>query len=114
MVILRAMTVISDALRRLSLREQVESLLPSWQSWYPSLFEAAQDLGLIRARVCSPSSLMLSNRHASVHNEAIQAFREQWSVEDEPEKAPHTLMLKRMTNTGHGKYKSNKRRESRR
>lgn len=115
MVILRIMTVISDALRRLSLREQVESLLPSWQSWYPSLFEAAEDLGLIRARVCAPSSLMLSNRHAAVQNEAIQAFREQWSVEDEPDEASHTLMLKRITNNaGQRNGKPHKRRESRR
>lgn len=69
---------------RRSLREQVEHLLPTWQSWYPSLFDAAQDLGLIRARVCSPSMLMLSNRHAQVQSEALQAFKEQWCVEDEP------------------------------
>lgn len=79
------MSVVSESLQRLSLREQVESLLPSWQSWYPSLFDAAADLGLIRARVCAPSSLMLSNRHASVQSEALQAFKEKWSVEDEPE-----------------------------
>ena len=59
-----------EALQRQSLREQVDSLLPSWQSWYPSLFDAAQDLGLLRARVCDLSSLMLSNRHASIYNEA--------------------------------------------
>lgn len=70
---------------RLSVREQVERLLPEWRSWYPSLFDAACDLGLLRARVCDLSSLMLSQRHASVHNEAVQAFREQWSVEEEPE-----------------------------
>jgi hypothetical protein len=64
------------------LRKQVENLLPGWESWYPSLFEAAQDLGLIRARVCSPSSLMLANRHAAIYSEALQAFREQWGVED--------------------------------
>jgi hypothetical protein len=69
---------------RRSLREQVEGLLPSWQSWYPSLFDAAQDLGLIRARVCPPSMLMLSSRHAQVQSEALQAFKEQWCVEDEP------------------------------
>jgi hypothetical protein len=51
--------------QRLNLREQVESLLPGWQSWYPSLFDAAADLGLIRARVCAPSSLLLSTRHAA-------------------------------------------------
>jgi hypothetical protein len=68
----------------MNLREQVDSLLPGWESWYPSLFDAACDLGLIRARVCSLSSLLLSNRHASIQNEAIQSFRQQWSVEDDP------------------------------
>jgi hypothetical protein len=66
----------------MNLRERVEALLPNWQSWYPSLFDAAADLGLIRARVCAPSQLMISNRHANNYNEAVQAFREQWSVED--------------------------------
>jgi hypothetical protein len=64
----------------MSLRDQVESVLPNWRSWYPSVFDAAVDLGIIRARVCAPSSLLLSNRHASVYNEALQAFREKWSV----------------------------------
>ena len=73
----------------MNLRERVESLLPNWQSWYPNLFEAAEDLGLIRARVCQLSSLMLSNRHASVQSEAEQSFREQWGVEnEEPEHIP--------------------------
>lgn len=67
-----------------SLRDQVEELLPGWQSWYPSLFDAAHDLGILRARVCDLSSLVLSRRHASIYNEAVQAFRERWSVE-EPE-----------------------------
>lgn len=61
-----------------SLRKKVEELLPNWQSWYPSLFDAAEDLGLIRARVCSPDSLKLSNRHARVQSEALNAFREKW------------------------------------
>lgn len=69
-----------------SLRDQVDELLPGWQSWYPSLFDAAQDLGILRARVCDLSTLVLSNRHASVYNEAVQAFRNQWSVE-EPEQS---------------------------
>lgn len=69
----------------MNLREQVEQLLPNWESWYPTLFDAACDLGLLRARVCSLSSLLLSNRHASVQGEALQAFREQWSVEQDPE-----------------------------
>lgn len=67
-----------------SLRDQVDELLPNWQSWYPSLFDAAQDLGILRARVCDLSTLVLSNRHAGIYNEAVQAFRNQWLVE-EPE-----------------------------
>lgn len=80
---------------RRSLREQVEELLPSWRSWYPSLFDAASDLGLIRARVCAPASLMLTNRHATVQNEALQMFKEQWSVEDEPEPPQLPIRLQR-------------------
>jgi hypothetical protein len=64
----------------MSLRDEVDTLLPGWESWYPSVFDAAVDLGLLRARVCSPGSLMLSQRHASIYNEAVQAFREKWSV----------------------------------
>jgi hypothetical protein len=63
---------------RAYLKEQVDKLLPNWRSWYPSLFHAAEDLGLIRARVCSPDSLMLSNRHSSVQSQALEAHREQW------------------------------------
>lgn len=100
-----AMNVIAETSQRQSLREQVESLLPAWQSWYPSLFHAAEDLGLIRARVCSPASLMLSNRHASIQNEALQAFKEQWSVEDEPDMPEHSLLLKRIQNEARGKKK---------
>jgi len=79
---------------RRNLREQVEELLPSWQSWYPSLFDAAEDLGLIRARVCAPSMLMLSNRHAAIQTEALQAFKEHWCVQDEPQTPtaiPHSV-----------------------
>ena len=90
------MTKPAETIQRLSLREQVENLLPEWRSWYPSLFHAAEDLGLIRARVCAPSSLMLSHRHAAVQSEALQAFKEQWSVEDEPElPAPLPKLIKR-------------------
>jgi hypothetical protein len=63
---------------RKSLKEQVETLLPSWQRWYPSLFDAATDLGLLRARVCSPDSLLLSNRHSRIQRAAEAAHREQW------------------------------------
>lgn len=62
----------------MSLRDEVEALLPNWESWYPSLFHAAEDLGIIRARVCSPSSLMLSNRHAQVTADAQNAFKDKW------------------------------------
>jgi hypothetical protein len=89
------MSVFSESFQRLSLREQVELLLPAWQSWYPSLFDAASDLGLIRARVCAPSSLLLSTRHAAVQSEALQAFKEQWSVEDEPEPPRLPIRLQR-------------------
>jgi len=81
------MTTSAEHNDRRNLREQVEALLPTWQSWYPSLFDAAADLGLIRARVCAPSMLLLSNRHASVQNDALQAFKEQWCVEDEAPEA---------------------------
>lgn len=85
-----------DTSQRFNLREQVENLLPEWRSWYPSLFHAAEDLGLIRARVCAPATLMLSHRHAAIQSEALQAFKEQWSVEDEPElPAPLPRVLKR-------------------
>ncbi len=61
-----------------SLRQRVEEALPNWRTWYPSVFDAAVDLGLLRARVCAPSSLLLSNRHARVQSEAEQAHREKW------------------------------------
>lgn len=99
------MSIIDEAFRGLSLREQVEILLPSWQSWYPSLFDAAADLGLIRARVCAPSSLMLSNRHAAVQTEALQAFKDQWCVEDEPVVPPVTLRISNRVHHLQGKPK---------
>jgi hypothetical protein len=69
----------------MNLRDQVESLLPNWQSWYPTVFDAAVDLGILRARVCPPGQLLLSQRHASIYNEAVQAFREQWSAAEQEE-----------------------------
>jgi hypothetical protein len=62
----------------MSLRDQVDRLLPGWRQWYPSLFDAAADLGLIRARVCPPGSLLLSRRHADVQREAEEMHRERW------------------------------------
>lgn len=68
----------------MSLRDHLDSVMPGWDRWYPSAFDAAVDLGILRARVCAPSSLLLSHRHAGVQQEAIQAFREKWYVEDDP------------------------------
>jgi hypothetical protein len=82
----------------MNLREEVEHLLPGWESWYPNIFDAAVDLGLLRARVCAPGSLLLSQRHASIYNEAVQAFREQWSaVEPEAEENRDTEHVTRDT-----------------
>ena len=66
-----------------TLREQVDQLLPGWESWYPSLFNAARDLGVIRARVCDPSTLLLSNRHTRVRQRAEHAHVEQWGGFDD-------------------------------
>jgi hypothetical protein len=68
----------------MSLRRQLDALMPGWDRWYPSVFDAARDLGLIRARVCPLSQLLLSNRHAGVTSEAIEAFRRKWEVEYDP------------------------------
>lgn len=68
----------------MNLREEVERLLPNWESWYPSLFEAAVDLGLLRARVCDPSSLLLSNRHSAVRQEAAEYHRLKWEAGENP------------------------------
>ncbi len=57
---------------------QVEELLPDWERWYPSLFDAASDLGLIRAEVCDPDSLLLTRRHAKIRQRAEDAHREKW------------------------------------
>jgi hypothetical protein len=62
----------------MNLREQVEELLPDWERWYPSLFDAASDLGVIRATVCDPNSLLLTNRHSRIRQQAEDAHRENW------------------------------------
>ena len=64
----------------MSLRDNVEAIFPEWERWYPSLFDAAADLGVIRPRVCPPSQLLLSRRHSAIRSEAIQAFRERWNA----------------------------------
>jgi hypothetical protein len=65
----------------MNLRVQLDRILPGWERWYPSVFDAACDLGLIRARVCPPSALLLANRHAGVNGEAIESFRRRWTIE---------------------------------
>ena len=62
----------------INLRDQVESLLPNWERWYPSLFDAASDLGIIRAEVCDPNSLLLTRRNQKVRQQAEDAHREKW------------------------------------
>ena len=62
----------------MSLRDQVETLLPNWERWYPSLFDAAYDLGIIKAEVCDPNSLLLTRRHQKLRQRAEDAQREQW------------------------------------
>ena len=62
----------------MNLRAQVEELLPNWERWYPSLFDAASDLGLIKAEVCDPNSLLLTRRHAKIRQRAEDAHREKW------------------------------------
>jgi hypothetical protein len=68
----------------MNLREEVESILPNWRTWYPSLFDAAVDLGVLRARVCDPNSLLLSHRHAGIQAAAEAAHRRQWAAEENP------------------------------
>jgi hypothetical protein len=62
----------------MNLRDEVEQLLPNWERWYPSLFDAACDLGLIKAEVCDPNSLLLTRRHSKVRQRAEYAHREKW------------------------------------
>ncbi len=71
-------TALLGYIRAMTLRDQVETLLPNWERWYPSLFDAAYDLGIIKAEVCDPDSLMLTRRHARVRQRAEDAHREKW------------------------------------
>jgi len=67
----------------MNLRDQVEKLLPNWERWYPNLFDAASDLGLIKADVCDPGSLLLSTRHSKIRQRAADAHREKWGGQTE-------------------------------
>ena len=66
----------------MSLREKVEKMLPNWERWYPSLFDAASDLGIIKAEVCDPDSLNLVRRHRKVRQRAEAAHIEKWGGKD--------------------------------
>ena len=68
----------------MTLKDQVEALLPNWRRWYPNLFDAATDLGILRARVCSPDSLLLSRRHHRIVASAEAEHRKQWGAEEGP------------------------------
>ena len=62
----------------MSLREKVEQVLPNWERWDPSLFDAASDLGLIKAEVCDPNSPLWTRRHRRIIQQAEDAHREKW------------------------------------
>ena len=66
----------------MNLREQVENELPNWQSWYPSLFDAAVDLGLIRPSSAIPPLLSPTATAACVP--AAEAHRRQWQADENP------------------------------
>lgn len=82
----------------MNLRRQVEELLPNWERWYPSLFDAASDLGLIHAEVCDPDTLLLSSRHARVRQRAEDAHREKWGGQSE-DVQPVRMRRKKRKNT---------------
>ncbi len=84
----------------LTLRQRVEKELPRWRSWYPSIFDAARDLGLIRAEVCPPSQLLLSNRHRRVQSAAEQAHREKWGGTHEDVSTRSPISRKRRKKKG--------------
>jgi len=67
----------------MSLRNQVEDLLPNWERWYPSLFDAASDLGLIKPEVCDLGTLLLSTRHSKIRQRATDAHRKKWGGQAE-------------------------------
>lgn len=77
----------------MNIREEVERRLPNWRSWYPSLFEAAADLGIIRARVCDPNTLFLQSRHAAVRGAAEHAHRDQWGGNEHEVEPPVQLRV---------------------
>lgn len=72
----------------MTLKDKVDRAMPGWERWYPSLFDAAVDLGILRARVCAPSSLLLTNRHAAVRDEAQAMHRDRWGGDFSNEGVP--------------------------
>ncbi len=62
----------------MDIRDQVEALLPNWERLYPNFCGVASDLGLIKAKVWEPNTLLLSRRHAKVRQRAKDSLREKW------------------------------------
>ncbi len=62
----------------IALKERVEKILPKWKSWYANPFDAATDLGLLKATVSDPDSLNLNKRHSRIRQQAKSLERELW------------------------------------
>jgi len=67
----------------MTLREQVEIILPKWRSWYANPFDAAVDLGLLKTKVCDPNSLNLNRRHSGIRQQADNFQKELWGGGDD-------------------------------
>lgn len=64
----------------MNLKEEVEKLLPNWQNWYGTVFEAAVDLGLVKESRAKESDLDLRKRHKNIRRDAEQQFRKKWNI----------------------------------
>ena len=60
----------------ITLKERVEKILPKWKSRYANPFDAATDLGLLKATVSDPDSLNLNKRHSRIRQQAKSLERE--------------------------------------
>jgi hypothetical protein len=68
----------------MNLKQQVEKILPNWEKWYRTPFEAAVDLGLLKETPDS-GELDLRKRHKKVQQEAEEYFKERWNITDDDE-----------------------------
>ena len=62
----------------ITLKERVEKILPKWKSRYANPFDAATDLGLLKATVSDPDSLNLNKRHSRIRQQADNFQSELW------------------------------------